>query len=422
METTDEWIQQRTGIVSRHYAPDGVGASDLALEASKRALASAKLAPEDIDYIVFATMTPDFILPGSARILGAKLGAVGIPALDIRQQCAAMIYALQLSDGLLANGARRASCWWAPRRTPGSCRGPIGTCSTLPGRPPRPRRGHAPPVTARCAVLFGDGAGAWVLERNARADRGLLAIDLHADGNFASKLHIPTGFTQRPYISQKTVDEDLGIPRMEGKDVFKHAVTKLPKSVLRCCSRAGVKLEDVDLFVAHQANQRINDAVREALDVPVEKVPTNIARFGNTSAATIPYPRRRDCPRRAKSKRQCSSASWRSAPASTGAARSFESSRCEARVPRWRFSAEAAEARRPRRFCCWFGSVTALEELGAIPSVSILTNDGVRRTNPIPPSRPPRLRDLRARSFNAVSPLRHGFTVSALMPLCWGGA
>ena len=96
------------------------------------------------------------------------------------------------------------------------------------------------------------------------------------------------GFTQRPYISQKSIDDDLSVPRMEGKDVFKHAVTKLPKSVLRVCSRAGVKLEDVDLFVAHQANQRINDAVREALDVPIEKVPTNIARIGNTSAATIP--------------------------------------------------------------------------------------------------------------------------------------
>src|SRR3954470_5866985 len=105
MDTTDAWIRQRTGIAQRYYAPEGVGASDLALEASQRALEAARLAPEELDDIIFATMTPDFILPGSAPLLGAKLGAVGPPALDIRQQCAAMIYALQLSDALLANGS-----------------------------------------------------------------------------------------------------------------------------------------------------------------------------------------------------------------------------------------------------------------------------------------------------------------------------
>lgn len=289
METTDEWIQQRTGIVSRHYAPDGVGASDLAFEASKRALESAKLAPEDIDYIVFATMTPDFILPGSAPILGAKLGAVGIPALDIRQQCAAMIYALQLCDALLATGnAKRILLVGAEAHAGFMPWTDWHLLDSPDGEPPQPEAWARATGHRALAILFGDGAGAWVLEHDARADRGLLAIDLHADGNFASKLHIPMGFTQRPYISQKTIDDDLSVPRMEGKDVFKHAVTKLPKSVLRCCSRAGVKLEDVDLFVAHQANQRINDAVREALNVPPEKVPTNIALIGNTSAATIP--------------------------------------------------------------------------------------------------------------------------------------
>jgi 3-oxoacyl-[acyl-carrier-protein] synthase-3 len=289
METTDEWIQQRTGIVSRHYAPDGVGAADLALEASKKALAAAKVAPEDIDYILFATMTPDFILPGSAPILGAKLGAVGVPALDIRQQCAAMIYALQLSDALLAAGSASRILLVGAEAHAGFMPWTDWDLLDSPDGPaPKPEAWARATGHRALAVLFGDGAGAWVLERSSRTDRGLLAVDLHADGNYASKLHIPTGFTQRPYISQKTIDQDLSVPRMEGKDVFKHAVTKLPKSVLRCCSRAGVKLEDVDLFVAHQANQRINDAVREALGVPEEKVPTNIANIGNTSAATIP--------------------------------------------------------------------------------------------------------------------------------------
>jgi 3-oxoacyl-[acyl-carrier-protein] synthase-3 len=289
METTDEWIQQRTGIAQRHYAPEGVGASDLALEASKRALESAKLAHEDLDYILFCTMTPDYILPGSAPVLGAKLGAVGIPALDIRQQCAAMIYSLQICDALLSSGnasrillvgaeAHAGFMPWTDWNLLDSDQGPKPSAAAWQ----RANEHRA------LAVLFGDGAGAWIVENNPRPDRGLLAIDLHADGNHAKKLYIQAGFRTRPFISQKTIDGDLFIPRMEGRDVFKHAVTKLPKSVMRCCSRAGVKLEDVDLFVAHQANQRINEAVREALGVPAEKVPTNIARVGNTSAATIP--------------------------------------------------------------------------------------------------------------------------------------
>src|SRR5258708_20772286 len=169
METTDEWIQQRTGIVSRHYAPNGVGASDLALEASKRALASAKVAPEDIDYILFATMTPDFILPGSAPILGAKLWAVGIPALDIRQQCAAMIYALQLSDAVLATGhaarillvAAEAHAGFMPWTD-------WNLLDSADGPPPKPDAWARATGHRALAVLFGDGAGAWVLEHDAR--------------------------------------------------------------------------------------------------------------------------------------------------------------------------------------------------------------------------------------------------------------
>src|SRR5258706_6600123 len=234
METTDEWIQQRTGIVSRHYAPDGVGASDLGLEASKRALASAKLAPEDIDYILFATMTPDFILPGSAPLLGAKLGAVGIPALDIRQQCAAMIYALQLADALLANGSASRILVVGAEAHAGFMPWTDWNLLDSPDAPaPSPEAWARANAHRALAVLFGDGAGAWVVERNARTDRGLLAIDLHSDGNYAKKLHIPAGFRKRPFISQETIDHDLYIPRMDGKDVFKHAVTKLPKSVLR---------------------------------------------------------------------------------------------------------------------------------------------------------------------------------------------
>ncbi|HKQ69774.1 MAG TPA: 3-oxoacyl-[acyl-carrier-protein] synthase III C-terminal domain-containing protein, partial [Polyangiaceae bacterium] len=203
-------------------------------------------------------------------------------------QCAAMIYGLQLSDALLQSGAATRILLVGAEAHAGFM--PWNDWNLLEGEGPKPsdeawkRAGDHRAL----AILFGDGAGALVLEHSPSEGRGLLAVDLHSDGNYVKKLYIPAGFRTRPFISQKTVDEDLFIPRMEGKDVFKHAVTKLPKSVARCCSRAGIKLEDVDLFVAHQANQRINDAVRDALGVPAEKVPTNIARVGNTSAATIP--------------------------------------------------------------------------------------------------------------------------------------
>jgi 3-oxoacyl-[acyl-carrier-protein] synthase-3 len=288
MDTTDAWIKQRTGIGQRYYAPEGVGAADLAVEACKQALVSAKCAPEDIDYILFATMTPDYILPGSAPLLGAKLGAVGVPALDIRQQCAAMIYALQLSDALLATGNASRILVVGAEAHAGFMPWSDWQLLDEPGPAPAPEDWKRANDHRALSVIFGDGAGAFVLERRAPGDRGLLSVDLHADGNYLEKLYIPAGFRTRPFISQKTIDQSLFIPHMDGRDVFKHAVTKLPKSVHRCCARAGVKLEDIDLFVAHQANQRINDAVRETLGVPAVKVPTNIARVGNTSAATIP--------------------------------------------------------------------------------------------------------------------------------------
>lgn len=289
MDTNDAWVRQRTGIGQRHYAPEGVGAADLAIEASKRALESAKLSPEDLDYILFATMTPDYVLPGSGPVLGAKLGCKGIPALDIRQQCAAMIYGLQLADALFQAGSAsrillvgaEAHAGFMPWRDWDIL---VGDRNERPSEPDWKRANDHRSL----AILFGDGAGAMVLSRDGGEGTGLLAVDLHADGTHAEKLYIPSGFRTRPFISERTVDEDLWIPRMDGRDIFRHAVTKLPQSVRRVCERAGVRVEDVDLFVAHQANMRINEAVRQALDVPKEKVPSNIERVGNTSAATIP--------------------------------------------------------------------------------------------------------------------------------------
>jgi len=289
MDTSDEWIRQRTGIAQRHFAPEGVGASDLAVEASRRAIASAGIELADIDYIVFATMTPDYPFPGPGGLLGAKLGIPGVPALDIRQQCCAMPFAFQISDGLVATGAATTVLIVGAEAHAGFM--PWENWEALD------RDGVAVSAEAReratrhrgLAILFGDGAGALVMRQHPEPGHGLLGALTRSDGRHAKHIYIEGGgFTRRPYWAPWMFKEELHIPRMEGRDLFKNAVTKLPEVVRELCARHDVTLADVDWFIAHQANDRINGAVRDALGLPDERVPSNIARYGNTSAATIP--------------------------------------------------------------------------------------------------------------------------------------
>jgi 3-oxoacyl-[acyl-carrier-protein] synthase-3 len=289
MDTNDAWIRQRTGIAQRHYCPEGVGVSDLALPAARQALEAAGRGAEDVDYVLFNTMTPDHVFPGSGPLLAAKLGCKGVPALDLRTQCAAMIYSLQVADALVASNAARnvlvvgaeAHAGFMPWRDWDILE---GTRAEKPAPADWERATHHRGL----AVIFGDGAGAFLVEKCDEPGSGVLAVDLHSDGRFADKLHIQAGFRTRPFISQTTVDQDRMIPTMDGRDVFRHAVEKLPRSVHAVCNSARVKLEQIDWFIAHQANQRINELIRERLGVPAEKVPSNIERYGNTSAATIP--------------------------------------------------------------------------------------------------------------------------------------
>ena len=289
MDTDDEWIRKRTGIVQRHFCPEGQGASDLALPAAQEALESAGRAPEDVDYILFNTMTPDHMFPGSAPLLAQKLGATRAPALDLRTQCAAMIYSFQVADALLQSGAARTILIVGAEAHAGFM--PWRDWDILEGttdRKPSPEDWERATSHRSLAIIFGDGAGALVVEKSDRPGTGLLGMDVHSDGRFCEKLFIPAGFRTRPFISQTTVDEDLWIPRMDGRDVFRHAVTLLPRAIERACAQAKVRVDQVDWFIAHQANDRINEAVRERIGVAKEKVPSNIARYGNTSAATIP--------------------------------------------------------------------------------------------------------------------------------------
>lgn len=289
MDTSDEWIRQRTGIQQRHFCPEGSGASDLALEASKLALADAGIGPGDLDYILFNTMTPDNTFPGSGPRLGAALGCPGTPALDLRTQCAAIIFSLQVAQGLFLSGAARRILVVGAEAHAGFM--PWKNWDRLDGKPGAV---HDPVDFERAtrhrgfAVIFGDGAGALVLERSEQSEKGLLGLDVHTDGRYAEQLFLKTGFRTRPFITEATLTAEDHIPVMVGRDVYKHAVTKLPASIRLACQTAGVTLDQVDWFIAHQANDRINEAIRERLDIPAEKVPSNIARYGNTSTATVP--------------------------------------------------------------------------------------------------------------------------------------
>lgn len=288
LDTNDEWIRRRTGIIQRHFCPEGQGPADLAVPACTAALLDAGLGPADVDYVLFNTMTPDLLFPGSGTLLAARLGCRGVPALDLRAQCTAMLFSIQVADGLLLSGAARRVLIVGAEAHAAIM--PWRDWDVLEGGSNERPSAEAWERATRLrgwAVVFGDGAGAVLVERGERTDSGVVAIDLHSDGSFARQLCIRTGFRKRPYFEQE-VGSDESFIHMEGREVFKQAVTKLPRSIRDVCARAGVPISSIDWFVAHQANQRINEAVCERLGISTDKMPSNIDRYGNTSAATIP--------------------------------------------------------------------------------------------------------------------------------------
>jgi 3-oxoacyl-[acyl-carrier-protein] synthase-3 len=289
MDTNDEWIFKRSGIKQRHYAPEGVGASDLAVEASKRAIEAANIRPEEIDYVVFCTMTPDYVFPGAGALLAHKLGLRGVPALDIRQQCAAMLFGLQIVDGLIQTRAARTILFVGAEAHAGFM--PWDDWDALDpasGREASAESKERANKHRALAVLFGDGAGALVFRATER-DAGLRGLKLFTDGGAAKLLYVEGGgFRSRPYWKHTDYDEQKYIPTMDGRELFKFAVTRLPECARSLCAETKTPVDKIDLFLAHQANARINEYVREQLGVPAHKLPSNIDRFGNTSAGTLP--------------------------------------------------------------------------------------------------------------------------------------
>jgi len=270
MDTSDDWIRQRSGIVERHYAENGVGSSDLATEASLRAIEGAGIDKSEIDFIVAATLSPDHYFPGIGVMVQAKLGLQGIGAMDIRNQCSGFIYALSAADQYVRTGIHKKIL---------VCAAEVQSHSLDYSNEGRD-----------IAVLFGDGGGAVILEPNLEDDdRGVLSTHLFSDGRFLRDLWMENpSSAKKPTFTAELFGQGGFFPRMDGKNVFKNASERMPEAVMEALRHNGLTVQDVDLFIPHQANDRISQMVARKLDIPLEKVARNIDRFGNTTAASIP--------------------------------------------------------------------------------------------------------------------------------------
>ncbi len=292
MDTSDEWIRERSGVEARHFVEEGVGTSDLGVAAARRALAQAGVEPAEVDLVIFATMTPDHYFPGSGALLQAKLGLRPVPCFDIRQQCVGFLFGLQLADAHVRAGLARTVLLVGAEVHTGFMPWTRANWDYLLGRadvPPTPEELAWNSRFRHLTVLFGDAGAAVVLRAEEGGGRGLIDHELHTDGRDYDKLYVPgTGFKRRPYVDAGQIERGEHIPVMDGRYVFKMATTRMIESGQSLMARQGVSFGDLKLVLMHQANLRINEYCQKALGLPDEKVLSNIERYGNTTAATIP--------------------------------------------------------------------------------------------------------------------------------------
>lgn len=269
MDTSDAWIRERAGIGERRFVDREIGVAGLAHEASKIALENAGLEAKDIDFIVFATVSSEYVFPGSGVILQEKLGLTDIPALDVRNQCTGFIYGLSVADQYIKTGMYKRIL------VVGSEIHSTGLDLTTRGRD--------------LAVLFGDGAGVVIVEPSDDPERGILSSHLHSDGRFARELYAENpGGLHIPRLTHKMIDEGSIHPYMNGRQVFKHAVVRFCEAIEECITANHISPDQVKLVIPHQANQRITEAVAQRYKYSMDRVFSNIHKYGNTTAASIP--------------------------------------------------------------------------------------------------------------------------------------
>ncbi len=265
VDTSDEWIRQRTGIVERRIADDDIATSDLSVQAARLAIKRAQIDPLDIEMILVATVTPDTVFPSTACYVQKGIGAKNASAMDISAACAGFLYGLDLANGLIVSGQYETILVvggevfnnivdWNDRNT---------------------------------CVLFGDGAGAAIVQAT-EEPKGILASYIGSDGDYAdiNLLGIPAGGSRMP-VTLDTIDQNLNKIQMNGREVFKLGVRLMPEAAERVLKKANLSVDDIDLLIPHQANLRIIEAVGHRLGMPREKVYVNVDKYGNTSAATV---------------------------------------------------------------------------------------------------------------------------------------
>lgn len=272
IDTSDQWIRERSGIEQRRYFTPGKDTvAGMGARAAEMAIERAGLTNDDIDFIIFATLNPDYMFPGSGVLLQREMGMNKreIAALDIRAQCSGFVYSLSVADQFIKTGMYKNIL------VVGSEIHSSGLDFTDAGR--------------NVTVLFGDGAGAVVVQAYEGEDRGILTTKIHSDGEHAEKLAVltPSGH-EKEHITHQMIDERRIYPVMQGRQVFKFAVEKFPQVIMEALNDQGLAPTDLDMFIPHQANLRIAEAVRQGLQLPPEKVHNNIMKYGNTTAASIP--------------------------------------------------------------------------------------------------------------------------------------
>jgi 3-oxoacyl-[acyl-carrier-protein] synthase-3 len=292
IDTSDEWIRERSGVEERHFASPEIATSDLGRAAAEKALAAAGVAKEEVDMVVFATMTPDHYFPGCGTILQSKLGLRPVPCFDIRQQCSGFLYGLQLADAQIRAGMARTVLLVGAEVHIGFMPWTGENFAYAIGESDVPPTAEEWAWNSRfrhLVVLFGDAGAAVVLRAADGGTRGVIDHELHGAGADYEKLYVPgTGFKHRPYTDPEQFRRGDHIPVMDGRYVFKMATTSMVEVARSVMDKNGLRPEDLKLVLMHQANKRINEYCAKTLGLREEQVPHNIHKYGNTTAATIP--------------------------------------------------------------------------------------------------------------------------------------